>query len=280
MLFCRALWWGWASSLGSTLLYFFGAIVQDLLVQRFKDTFTGIPEWAWPYSPPVPLVGNNYKPGKGLLVYASAENLTWLNKEDAPPRFKTDAAWNRYRVQYEQSGRCSEDFFPDVGIQPVTDGGLFAAALFVAEKCGLPTRKTPRSFLETVAVSNWCKFSIRTPGRNKDYLRDTKKLTASLPFVVEELVLLRPAVVLIPKSVWRHPILHAAMLGASPKTRFLPIEQFNSTVVNCHLGRYDRAAKRLRKHLERTPLSRWMGELSRMNRDNAWRYIAMLDTQM
>jgi len=29
--------------------------------------------------------------------------------------------------------------------------------------------------------------------------------------------------------------------------------------------------------LEGTPLSKWMGELRRLNQDNAWRYIAMLE---
>ena len=177
---------------------------------------------------------------------------------------------------YEQDGRDSDDFFPDVGIQPVSDGGLFAAGLFVAEKYGLPLRAKPRSFLETIAVSNWCKFSIKS-GTNRDYIRDVKKLTASLPFVVGEFALLQPAVVLIPKLVWAQPILQAAMRGASPRTRFLPVPQFNSRVVNIHLKKYDRAGKRLKKQLTGKPLARWMENLSRINKNNAWRYIAMLE---
>jgi hypothetical protein len=47
-------------------------------------------KWAWPFKPPVPLVGRNYKPGKGLLIYASAENLSWLSKTTAPERFRTE----------------------------------------------------------------------------------------------------------------------------------------------------------------------------------------------
>lgn len=250
--------------------------MQDLLIQRFKDTFTDMPKWAWPFHPPIPLVGRSYKPGKGLLIYASAENLSWLNKRDAPDCFVTDEAWNRYRVQYEQEDHTPKSFFPDVGIQPVTDGGLFAAGLLVAEHAGLPFRKTPQAFLETMAVTNWCKFSIKST-TNQDYLRDTKKLTASLPFVVGELALLRPAIVLIPKQLWTDAIFRAAMRGASPRSRFLLVPQFNSTVVNCKLGRFDLAAKRMRKRLADTPLHRWMDQLKRMNRDNAWRYIAMLD---
>ena len=44
------------------------------LIQRFKDTFTDVPEWAWPFKPSIPFIGNNYKPENGLLIYASAEN--------------------------------------------------------------------------------------------------------------------------------------------------------------------------------------------------------------
>ena len=97
---------------------------------------------------------NNYKPGRALLIYASAENLYWFHNSTVPERFRSEDACNRYRVVYEQSDRDSEDFFPDVGIQPMTDGGLFAAGLFIAEKYGLQQREKPRSFLETIAVTN------------------------------------------------------------------------------------------------------------------------------
>ena len=209
------------------------------------------------------------------MIYASAENLSWLNDEPTPARFKTEKAWNRYRVRCEKAGRCSKDFFPDVGIQPVTDGGLFAAGLFVAEKLGLPIRAHPRTFLETLAVANWCKFSIQS-GTNRDYISDVKKLTYSLPYVIDELVVLQPAIVLIPKPVWRHPILRAAMIGASPYTRFMPVPQFNATVVNCHLQKYDRDSRKLKKVLENTILAKWMAHLHGFREENAWRYIAML----
>jgi len=67
------------------------------------------------------------------------------------------------------------------------------------------------------------------------------------------------------------------MRGASPQSQFLPVPQFNANVVNCHLGKYDRAARRLQKQLTGTPLDRWMENLHRINKNYAWRYIAMLD---
>ncbi|MCD6303465.1 MAG: hypothetical protein J7M21_00710 [Planctomycetes bacterium] len=246
------------------------------LVARFQVTHEGRPGWAWPFNPPVPLVGKRYRPGRGLLIYASAENLSWLHDEPTPPRFKTADAWNRYRIRYEEAGRRSADFFPDVGIAPVNNGGLLVAGLFTATRLGLPVRARPRAFLETIAVSNWCKFVIRSD-KNRDYIANVKKLTQSLPYVIGELAVLRPTAVLIPQAVWRHQILQAAMRGASPWTRFLPVPQFNARIVNITLAKHYRAAQALRRRLAGTPLAAWMTHLRGLNERNAWRYLAMLN---
>jgi len=250
--------------------------VVDDLIARFQAVPSGVPEWAWPFQPPVPLVGAKYRPGRGLLIYASAENLSWMATKPVPSRFKTEDAWNRYRVRYEETGRDSSDFFPDVGIQPVTDGGLFCAGLFLTQRLGLPTRSSPRDFLETIAIMNWCKFSIRSC-KNRDYVTDLEKLTRSRPYVVAELTCLHPAVVVLPKQVWRHRQLAAAMEASSPQSRFLPVPQFNATVVNCNLGQYEDRARRLQQRMTGTDLGEWMTQVRSMSRDNAWRYIAMLD---
>ena len=247
------------------------------LIRRFRAAFTKPPDWAWQFPPPVPFVGSRYKPGRGLLVYASAENLSWLNGIETPWYFGEPDAWNRYRVQHDADVRNSKDrYFPDVGIQPATDGGLFAAALFVADQVGLPPTANPRTFLERIAVSNWCKFTIKSAD-NRDYIGHLGKLTDSLQYVVAELVELRPAVVLLPQQVWRRPVLRAAMRGASPWTRFLPVHQFNATVVNTHLQQYAARAGRLRQARAGTLLAKWMAKLVGFREENAWRYIAFLD---
>lgn len=165
------------------------------LQARFQRLHESPPIWAWPFAPSCPLVGSDFKPGESLLVYASAENFTWMSRKEAPGRFKNDRAWNRYRECYEENGRVSGAFFPDVGIQPVTDGGLFAAALFVSERLGLPTADTPRAFLEHVAFTNWGKFTVKpdsiAPALNNDYAGVGGKLGASLAFAVTELAALQ-----------------------------------------------------------------------------------------
>lgn len=249
------------------------------LIKNFKTLHKQKLSWAWDYNPSIPLIGNNFKPGKGLLIYASAENLSWMKGSTIPERFLGEKSWNRYRICYEESGRKSKDFFPDVGIQPATNGCLLSAGLFLSQKYGLPARKTPRGFLETIAVSNWCKFSIES-NKNRDYISDPKKLASSVAFVVNELSVLKPKVVLVPKQIWTYGILRAAMQGASPNTKFIEAPQFNAQVVNTHLKKYDHSAQKLRKTYNETPLASWMQNLKRINLAHAWRYIAMLQNNI
>ena len=246
------------------------------LICDFRVLHSSPPPWAWPFAPSIPFVGDWYRPGKGLFIYANAENLAGMRRQGIPKRFINERVWNRYRAVYEKEGRGSAAFFPEVGMAPVSNGALLTAGVFIAETLGLPTRRKPRTFLETLAVSNWCKFTILSKA-NVDYVSDVLKLTASLPFVVSELSLLRPRLVMLPKTIWKHRTLAAAMRGASPRTRFLAVTQFNSRVVNIHLGKYDRTARRLRRRNENTVLADWMQRVRGFREENAWRYLAMLD---
>lgn len=252
------------------------ALVEDL-IDRFRALYKGAPDWAWPVCPSIPLIGQHFKPKAGMLIYGSAENLAhWPNRRSLPSYFDDDKAWNRYRLRYEDLGRNSRSFFPDVGIQPVTDGGLLAAALFVAEHCGTAHFKDPREFLEHIGVSNWCKFTINRTS-NDDYIGNVRKLTESIAFVVAELAVLRPAVVILPKQLCEKRAFYLAMRGASPDTRFIPTFQFNSQVVNIHLAKLERAARTLQRKMHGKPLARWMNELQNLNQQNAWRYLASLE---
>ncbi len=233
------------------------------------------PDWAWDYPPSIPLIGSEFKCGESLLIYASAENLSHMNAGNVPKQFNTDDVWDRYRVRYESHGRNADTFFPDVGIQPVTNGGLMAAGLFISERLSLPTADDPRRFLEKVAVSNWCKFSIQST-KNRDYLSQPKKLAASLPYVETELSSLKPAVALLPHKIWEQTEIQKQMRCASPSTRFIPALQFNATVINTKLGDFAAAGEELKEQLDSHVLSIWMQNLQGMSVRSAWRYLAML----
>lgn len=250
--------------------------LSSTLIGRFRATFDGKPDWAWPFVPSIPFVGRHYRQGSGILIYASAENFTWLDRKTPPEWLADDDAWNRYRVQYEMLGRSSADFFPWVGIQPVTDGGLLVAALFVAEQLGHELPTEPRSLLEHISLSNWCKFTIKIPGKNKDYVGNLKRSIPSLPYVLGELNELQPALVLVPVKAWNRDLFRAVMRGASPSTRFIPVHQFNGRVVSVRLHRFDSRAQELHRRYAGKPLGEWMGRLRRVNGEHAWRYIALL----
>ncbi len=269
---------------GAALLFFGGRVAKPVqfdreFINRFKliRRHEAIPGWAWPFEPPIPLVGQHFELGRGVLVYASAENLRWLHREAVPARFTSDDAWNRYRVRYEQAGQPGDGFFPDVGIQPVSDGGLMCAALFAAQRLDLPQADAPRTFLQQIAVTNWGKFSIRSEDRNRDYAYDPRKLVESLAYVVTELTLLQPALALVPDTIWRHRMVRQAMRGASPSTLYAPLPQFNATVINCHLVELSKAGRRLASEFTRSPLATWMQHLRRINHEDAWRYLARVD---
>jgi hypothetical protein len=211
------------------------------------------------------------------MIYASAENLCWMNREAVPERFREPAGWDRYRACLEEGSANRKRFFPNIGIAPVSNGALLAAGLYMAHRRGLPVRKTSAAFIETLAVSNWCKFSVQDRW-NRDHVGDLTKLTKSLPFVIAELSLLRPKVVLLPKTIWRHTILAEAMRGATWTTEFLPVPQFNATVVNTHLSTFAAASTTLRNKFVDAPLGVWISQLTGIKVANAWRYIGMLDT--
>ncbi|MBI2425890.1 MAG: hypothetical protein HYV27_23905 [Candidatus Hydrogenedentes bacterium] len=59
------------------------------LIRAFKrhhDFQISHPAWAYERVPSIPFVGSAYEPERGVLVYASAENFSWMQRKDAPER--------------------------------------------------------------------------------------------------------------------------------------------------------------------------------------------------
>ena len=266
---------------------------EKLLLSKFRQEFKRrgerSPEWALPLRngspmpPPVPLVGSAYTPGRGLLVYASAEKLARMERDHSHSRwefFCDGKGWARYRQQYSspilQSGR--RDRFPVIGIQPVTDGGLLCAAWFLLDRFGMPAGSTPQEVLENIAVTNWCKFVWRAEG-TPDYVGDSEKLGHSLPYVEIELKALRPQVVLLPHRIWNNEMICDRMSRSAPKACFVPAPQFNARVINTnpHLRCLDTQARNLQGRHPNKDLKFWMSRVERMNPGNAWRFLAYLE---
>jgi len=259
------------------------ALEAELLYQ-FRLAECSSPSWARPYPPPIPLVGVAYAPGQGLMVYASAENLTWMDrdKKRTSPRWESfceDTAAVRYWHQYQNQDLQEGKFFPDVGMAPVNNGGLLCAAWLASYHCDGAAPSSPAELLRGIALANWCKLVV-DEDRNVDYARDIAKLRFSLRFVEIELTALRPKIVIMPKTILRHGEIRETMQRASPRTRFVGLMQCNARAVNIHLNDLDEDGQRLRRRYAETPLACWMTHVRRMKLNNAWRFLAHAEREL
>jgi len=262
--------------------------LSQTLFERYEEILggQGYPDWAWCVRPAVPYVGTRYTKG-GILLYASAENLDFLSK---PPEERPDRDLHcdgpvaplrhyEWKSRYDK-GSAERAYFANVGIEPVSNGGLVIAAYFLSKKFNLPTHADPREFLEGLAAANWCKFSIQQP-KNKDYVGDLDKLRRSLPYVITDLSVLAPGIVLLPKKAWDHPALRQEMQKTLPNARFLPAYQFQPRPINCHLKRkYAEEAQALEaQHADDDVLLRWieLKKVPRLGKAGVWVYLAHLN---
>lgn len=255
------------------------ALVQEM-VAKFKAIVEKekTPPWAFRYNPPIPFIGQDYPVGGGLLIYGSAEELTWLPKtndkllktfyEDDKKDFVRRWHWFEH---YEKKASCN--FFPTIGVAPLDSGGLLAAGWLVAKRCGLPHPSTPREFLETCAVSNWCKFTILCMVSNHDYADDVEKLKCSLPYVIEELSMLKPAVVIMPATTYNCKTIQDA-IKKECDARFVPLSQFDYKVINMQLKKLEGEAHQLQKAADPV-LAKWMSaiQVKGAKKGNHWRYL-------
>ena len=84
---------------------------------------------------------------------------------------------------------------------------------------------------------------------------------------------------LVPRNLWKRPAFAAAMRGASPRTRYIGVPQFNTAVVNCQaeMTNCHEYGMALRERLQATPLGEWMRHLVGFKEANAWHYSAWLE---
>lgn len=85
--------------------------LETELLHPFQPAECGPPRWAYQFPPSIPLVGAGYVPDRSLMVDASAENLTWMerNKKRTSPRWESfceDTAVVRYWHQYHTTAPC------------------------------------------------------------------------------------------------------------------------------------------------------------------------------
>jgi hypothetical protein len=272
--------------------------VKDLIL-RYRSLERDFPKWAYrlpskssPLPPSIPFVGQDYPRWGGILVYASAENLSHYERgETKIPKYLKSSSdvWNRHRAAYVEwvkrrkygtLERNQSPDFPDVHMAPFSDGSLLVATAYYLIKCSRHPSDMPVNFLESIAAANFCKFSIRTSGKqNQDYASSPAKVLHSLPYVCYDLLILKPSTIILPRSIFqccRHvaPILRAC---APQKAQFVQLRQFNSRVVNIHLKNNQRHVFRLKERLKKHPISKWIDNLKGYTPGHPYRFLAEID---
>ena len=222
------------------------------LYESYKNLFAKTkPDWTQKkpngidfIHPTIPFVGRNYDKCR-VLIYASAENLTYLNnnRENNDLFIVDDKAMNRHRDHFEQTKDC--EYFPNVHCQPISDGRLTLAAAYICKKLKIEAYyETPKDFLECVSFANFGKFSIQSKENEKkniDYARNVEKLSASFEYVKADLSILNPKYIIMPKTIFQHEKVGDLLKTYSKQADINPIYQINVGVINRTINRkYDK----------------------------------------
>ncbi len=226
--------------------------MEEKLLERYLELDSkGVrPKDAWYIDSPkgreyiksaIPFVGKNYaqqKLGRKVLLYASAENLVGYGPSIV--ELVKDSGMTRCRDFFNGSN----EFFPNIHIQPINDGGLLVAAYqilkrFVGEWFSEEYEEmSPRDFLECVCCANYGKFSLHSEdGKNVDYgnRAGMDVLEACHEYIRADIEVLKPDIIILPAGIY-----HAAKqkeflldVAEGKDIKFIPIYQINARVVNC-----------------------------------------------
>jgi len=208
------------------------------LQNRYEKLFkkNHYPRWAYRQPPSIPFIGNNYsEQAMKCLVYASAENLTYLNQEHVYDinKLKRKQKFNRHRELSRKP-----DHFTKIHLEPINNGSLLIVARYVLARLGYDKNysASPISFLEQISTGNFGKFSIKADS-NQDYASSFSHLRESLDYVLSDIEILQPDILIIPSSIWRFAGIHRKL---QPQLRsgvkIIKIYQTNRQVIGGHIG--------------------------------------------
>lgn len=241
----------------------------------------------------IPFVGREYSSGSGLLVYASTENLAGYRKCFTGTVVETNPG-NRHRADFEGWKRDRVGAFPSVHISPVTQGGLFVAAAFVEYLREHEIPEAKEEFAETVAFGNFYKYAVESGATNFDPAGDLTWTYETLPFVINDLAILGPAVLLLPRSAWPtggrrqqaqllRDRVHESACPLLAETRVVFMRQCNQRSFNAAKGsrngaRWKQAGSELRRVVGGDPKAgswvAWIADVQGVNHDDLWSFLA------
>ena len=190
---------------------------------------------------PIPFVGKNYHAqSKKLLLYASAENLSEYHLSTDNYLDDDEFAIMRHR-RFFDSSQSEDSFYPDVHIQPITDGGLAVAAYYLFCCINGIDDMTPREFLEKITFANYCKYTISgtlssTGKQNTDYASNVDFLKFSHDYIESDISILKPDYIIMPKTIYSTD--RQFIDSVKGRAIIIPIYQINAKNINMRIKKY------------------------------------------
>ncbi len=232
--------------------------MEQHLIEIYKQIFSqkrDLPEWAVHKISAennndlihctIPFVGKDYFNQKTkILLYASAENLSKYHLNNTPYLDDDEFAVNRHRRFFDDSLRNPYLFYPNVHIQPITDGGLALVAYYIFCQLNGFQGFMPTEFLEMICFANYCKYTISgiyssSGKQNTDYASHREYLSYSHNYIKTDFQLLRPDYVIIPKTIYETD--RDFIDSIKRNAKIIPIYQINAKNINMRIKAYPAA---------------------------------------
>ncbi len=180
---------------------------RSALIEALSEAYvaeycrSAAPDWAFQgIAPAIPYIGTRFlEAPKKILIYASAENLA----SDSKHRENLTGWEKREQIKRAYHGGLLPDGMPCVMIEPVNNGSLLMAARHALHKHDPSlsfSSASAKDFLEEVAVANPSKFAI-AGDRNQDPAGKVKYWPLSKPYILADLALTKPDVIVIPRTI-------------------------------------------------------------------------------
>ena len=247
--------------------------------------------------PAIPFVGHKFaEQTPRILVYASAENLANYypgSEAERPWMDHDEVAMTRHLVRFEES-KTDPNFFPDVHIQPMYDGTLATAVLYIASQYMDITGLTPRDFYERIAIANCSKYTketerqrnIRLYGINEGSDKNTDPtqmpakearafIQASYPFLEADIKTLCPDIVILPQKLYEMNRQFWENAGGKKKPQMIGIYQLGPIPINCTISKNEKYRKN--ENTLHPTVRHWLDNIRRVSKNNYLYVFGYLD---
>lgn len=216
------------------------------LKARYSQAFAdqGYPKWSFEVPPAIPFVGDQFGSApKRVLVYASAENLN--HKDQVVELLNLPDPMLRSGC-FLASRRIHDPNSTFVHINPIDNRGLLLAARHALHRLDPQWAfaiDNPASFLDEIAVANLGKFSIDPDKinalrkRNYDYANDPAKFEEMRRYILADLDVLTPDIIIVPKTIARTLRRLDPPIDLAQGRSIVEVYQVSPQAINCHIKR-------------------------------------------